>query len=103
VPRRGTHAPVRAPHGEHAAAGQKSLELGHSPDCRQAHRLAPVSAQTTARGTPKGSRLTLGSSRRVPRAPSTLHPHDSGLQETARLMTHDSAADCAKAVPFVQF
>src|SRR4051812_39270515 len=69
VPRRGTHAPVRAPHGEHA---DKRGPGGASALVTRGHRLAPALAQDTVRGTPIGSRIKLGSSRRVPRNPSTL-------------------------------
>src|SRR5829696_607594 len=82
-----THAPVRAPHGEHAGGGPgRALGLSHSP-VAAGHSLAPASAQTTARGTPTGSRLKLGSSRRVPRIPRPS-PAPARADRTARPMMH---------------
>src|SRR4051812_26269258 len=89
VPRRGTHAPVRAPHGEHADVGQdEPLGLVARPR-RRAEPGPGVGVKHRARD---AGRLPykLGSSRRVPRTPSTLPPPKLGPKGSARTMTHVS-------------
>jgi hypothetical protein len=77
VPRRGTHAPVRAPHGEHADAGQdEPLGLVARPG-RRAEPGPGVGVRHRARDA-DGLPYKLGSSRRVPRTPRPFRSQSSG-------------------------
>src|SRR4051795_7346280 len=80
VPRRGTHAPVRAPHGDTRTWARTSL-LGFVARPRSRAKPGPgVGARHRARD---ADRLPykLGSSRRVPRTPRPFRPQSSGPED----------------------
>src|SRR5215213_8729090 len=81
VPRRGTHAPVRAPHGEHAARARRAVTGLVTRPIAAGHSLAPALAQNTARGAPIGSRLEIRIEPSRPAHPSTPPNHSSGRKD----------------------
>src|SRR4051795_13256717 len=89
VPRRGTHAPVRTPHGEHARRGPGRAFRAWSLARPAGLRPGPgVGVRHRARD---AGRLPykLGSSRRVPRTPRPFSAPKARAERIARAMTHD--------------